>query len=510
MASERPDHSILKYPRSAGVLLHPTALPGMYGIGSLGPEATHFLDFLSAAGQRIWQVLPLGPTGYADSPYQCFSAFAGNPNLIGVEPLLESGWLAESDLSDPPPNQERIDYGRVIAWKSAVLRAAFDRFAAGAGSADDVGRLEAFRNDESAWLNDYAVFMALKQTHDLRPWTEWEPALRDRDPAAIGAFSDANGELIRFQVFLQWLFYEQWAQVRSAAAERGIRIIGDMPIFVAHDSSDVWANRDRFHLDEEGVPTVVAGVPPDYFSETGQLWGNPIYRWDVMQANGFSWWRDVLVSKFKLYDHVRVDHFRGFQAYWSIPGGDENAMGGHWVPSPGRELFETIEQQLGELPVIAEDLGVITDDVVELIEHFGFARMKVLQFAFDSNEQNDYLPHNYTANAVVYTGTHDNDTTVGWSREAGPEDRGFALQYLAGADEGTEGEIAWHFIRGALTSIAHFAVVPMQDLLAQGTEFRMNLPGTTGGNWEYRITSDELSHELAAHLRTFTEVSGRI
>lgn len=508
------DHSILSYPRSSGVLLHPTALPGAYGIGSLGPEAVRFLDFLAASGQRLWQVLPLGPTGYADSPYQCFSAFAGNPNLIALEPLLQWGWLTDEDLSSeepgfPPSNHERIDYGAVIPWKRAVLRIAFARFVT-AGSEEDRQRLEAFRNDQSAWLGDFALFMALKETHELRPWTEWEPELRDRDPEAIAAFADSHGEQIRFFVFLQWLFHEQWLRIRRLATDRAIRIIGDIPIFVAHDSADVWANRDLFFLDEEGTPTVVAGVPPDYFSATGQLWGNPIYNWDRHRETGFSWWRSVLLSRFALYDHVRIDHFRGFQAYWSIPGGAENAMGGSWVTAPGRELFEKMEQEIGELPVIAEDLGVITDEVVELIEHFGFARMNVLQFAFAASEQNDYMPHHHSRNAVVYTGTHDNDTSAGWGAAASKEDRAYALVYMAGRETAADEELAWHFVRAALTSVCQFAVIPMQDLLGQGTEHRMNLPGTTGGNWEYRVRPEQLSPELAARLRQYTTFAGRL
>ncbi|MFP4113551.1 MAG: 4-alpha-glucanotransferase [Spirochaetota bacterium] len=498
------DHSIVNEPRCAGILLHPTSLPGRTGIGTFGPEADAFIDFLARSGQRLWQVCPLGPTGYGDSPYQCFSAFAGNPLLIGLEQLEVDGLLDRPDLAGSPAVGERVDYGAIIPWKTRLLRKAFDRFA-DVATPGQRARLAQFEHLNRHWLNDYAMFMALKDANDGRPWTEWDADLRDRTPDALERVAAEQRDRIALSVFLQWLFHTQWFQLRAVARAYGIRIIGDLPIFVAHDSADVWAHRDLFKLDEVGRPTVVAGVPPDYFSATGQLWGNPIYDWDTHRETGFSWWSDVLTSKFSLYDHVRIDHFRGFSAYWEIPAGEETAMNGRWVESPGRELFTVVEERFGRLPVIAEDLGLITDDVVELIDYFGFARMKVLQFAFNADEQNDYLPHNIGRNAVVYTGTHDNDTVVGWLGTVREVDRRFALDYLVS----DRTEPAWDFVRGALSSPAQFSVVPVQDLLSLGSEARMNTPGTTGGNWEFRLQPGQLSEEIADRLRSLTTLYGR-
>ena len=499
------DHSITNEPRSAGVLLHPTSLPGRFGIGSFGPEASEFIGFLARAGQRLWQVCPLGPTGYGDSPYQCFSAFAGNPMLIGLEPLVTAGWLEESDLASAPEVGERVDYGALIPWKNDLLRAAYDRFRERADAAT-VARLRQFEHLQAHWLDDFALFMALKDAYEGRPWTEWAERYRDREPEAMSRFAAGHQDRIGLSKFLQWIFHLQWYSLRGEAAAYGIRIIGDLPIFVAHDSADVWAHRDLFKLDEQGQPTVVAGVPPDYFSATGQLWGNPIYDWETHRESGFAWWTDVLMSKFSLYDHVRIDHFRGFVAYWSIPAGEETALNGQWVASPGRELFTAVQERVGRLPVIAEDLGVITGDVVELIEHFDFARMKVLQFAFNADEQNEYLPHRHEFNAIVYTGTHDNDTVVGWLESARDGDARFALDYLR--SDGSEP--AWDFIRGAISSPAQFAVVPAQDFLSLGSEARMNVPGTTGGNWEFRLRPGQLSDAIAQRLRSMTELYGRL
>ncbi|MFW5689348.1 MAG: 4-alpha-glucanotransferase [Spirochaetota bacterium] len=499
------DHSIVNDPRASGILLHPTSLPGRWGIGSFGPEASDFIDFLARSGQRLWQVCPLGPTGYGDSPYQCFSAFAGNPMLIGLEQLQADGYLEEHDLTDPPDVAGRTDYGAVIPWKSARLRSAFERFkkVAPEGQRD---RLHQFEHLHAHWLDDFALFMALKDAHEGRPWTEWGEPLRDREPEAIARFAAEQADRIALSKFLQWTFHTQWLALRAQAGSYGIRIIGDLPIFVAHDSADVWAHRDMFKLDAKGRPTVVAGVPPDYFSATGQLWGNPIYDWEAHEATGFEWWSQVLMSKFSLYDHVRIDHFRGFSAYWSIPAEETTAINGSWVPSPGRELFTVVEERFGRLPVIAEDLGVITDDVVELIEFFGFPRMKVLQFAFQADDQNDYLPHRYEHNAVVYTGTHDNDTVAGWLSSASHADRALALDYLVSSGE----EPHWDFIRGALASPARFAVVPVQDLLGLGSDARMNTPGTTGGNWEFRLEPGRLTTGIADRLRRLTALYERI
>ncbi|MFP4377544.1 MAG: 4-alpha-glucanotransferase [Spirochaetales bacterium] len=497
------NHSILSEPRSAGILLHPTSLPGK-SIGSFGPEAHRFLEFMIAAGQRLWQVCPLGPTGYGDSPYQCFSAFAGNPLLIGLEPLVALGYLDADALADAPDTGNRVDYGAVIPWKNAVLKQSYARFEQHATNSDRA-KLERFVELNASWLEDYALFVAIKEAHEGRPWTEWAPPLRDRHPDAIATFSAEHRERINLSYYLQWVFQTQWYELRAVASAHGIKIIGDLPIFVAHDSADVWAHRELFYLDDVGNPTVVAGVPPDYFSATGQLWGNPIYNWDRHQDDGFAWWIDVLAGKFSLYDYVRIDHFRGFSAYWSIPAGDENALNGHWVGSPGEQLFAAAEERLGKLPVIAEDLGVITDDVVELIERFGFARMKVLQFAFNASERNLYLPYKYERNAIAYTGTHDNDTIVGWLESASEADRAFALRYLRAGSEPH-----WDFIRGAFASPAHFAVVPMQDPLGLGSSARMNTPGTLGGNWEFKLTQEQLNPETARRLYELSELYGRV
>jgi len=457
-----------------------------------------------SAGQRLWQVCPLGPTGYGDSPYQCFSAFAGNPMLIGLEPLVGLGYLDADALADEPDTGSQIDYGAVIPWKNAVLRQSYGRFVKKA-SASDRSKLQRFSDLNASWLRDYALFVAIKEEHEGRPWTEWDPKLRDRDPDALAAFEAKHRDRIDITRYLQWVFHTQWYELRAVASAHGVKILGDLPIFVAHDSADVWANRELFYLDDVGNPTVVAGVPPDYFSATGQLWGNPIYNWERHQEDGFAWWIDVLSSKFSLYDYVRIDHFRGFSAYWSIPARDDNALNGHWVSSPGKDLFAAAEERLGKLPVIAEDLGVITNEVVELIESFGFARMKVLQFAFNASERNLYLPYKYDRNAIAYTGTHDNDTIAGWIESATEADREFALRYLRAGDEPH-----WDFIRGAYASTAHFAVVPIQDPLGLGGEARMNTPGTLGGNWEFKLTPAQLDPKIGRRLYEMTELYGRL
>jgi 4-alpha-glucanotransferase len=424
--------------------------------------------------------------------------------LIGLEPLVDAGYLPADALDGSPGPGERVDYGAVIPWKEQLLGESFAGFEKNATDAERE-KLARFELLQAGWLDDYALFVAIKEQHDGRPWTEWDVPLRDRHPDAIESFGNEHGRRIAQVRFLQWLFHTQWSSIRSVAAAHGIRVLGDLPIFVAHDSADVWANRRLFCLDENGNPTVVAGVPPDYFSATGQLWGNPIYDWDVHRDEQFSWWINVLRSKFELFDFVRIDHFRGFSAYWSIPAGENTALNGSWVPSPGKELFQEAEARLGRLPVIAEDLGVITQDVVELIEQFGFARMKVLQFAFIAGERNLYLPYQYEKNAVVYTGTHDNDTIAGWLASASDADRAFALEYLRAGDEPH-----WDFIREAFASTAHFAVVPAQDLFGLGSESRMNTPGTLGGNWEFRLTPGQLDSTVSERLRSISELYGRI
>ena len=502
--------------RTSGVLLHPTSLPGPYGIGDLGPECFRFLDFLEAARQGLWQVLPLGPTGYGDSPYQCFSAFAGNPLLVSLDRLVEDGLLSKSDVAKPPKFPARtVDFGPVIEWKRPLLDKAFVGFEKMATSAQRESFAE-FSTREAGWLDDFALFMALKEVHGGQAWPGWERELVERDPAALAQAAQECAERIRAISFFQFLFFEQWARVRTSAHQRGIRILGDIPIFVSHDSADVWSHPELFHLAADGTPANVAGVPPDYFSATGQLWGNPLYRWDVLARSGYAWWIDRFRATLRTVDLVRLDHFRGFEAYWEIPGGDTTAVNGRWVKGPGADFFHALLRALGELPVVAEDLGVITPEVAALRDQFGFPGMAILQFAFGSDDQaNDFLPYNYLRNKVVYTGGHDNDTAVGWwtagvgdstrSEEEVNKERDFCLRYL-----GTDGrEIHWDFARTVLASVADTAVVPVQDLLGLSGEARMNLPGRLGGNWQFRYEAGALDDAVATRLRRLTETYGR-
>ncbi|MCK4514021.1 MAG: 4-alpha-glucanotransferase, partial [Spirochaetaceae bacterium] len=410
-----------------------------------------------------------------------------------------AGW-SEREWNDPT----RIDFLSLIPWKNSILQKAFVRFQSIATPSQRAD-LDRFRHDDALWVDDYALFMALKEVHEGVGWPDWRREYRDRDPQALREFAIDQSQAIDFHTFVQWIFHDQWHKLRALAATRGISLIGDIPIFVSLDSADVWASRRLFQLDESGRPTVVAGVPPDYFSDTGQLWGNPIYQWDEHEKTGFEWWQRVLVSRFDLFDYVRVDHFRGFCAYWAIPFGEPTAAHGQWIPAPGEALFRVLEERIGRLPIIAEDLGVITPDVVELIDRFGFPGMKVLQFGFDEKEQNDHLPHGYVRNSVVYTGTHDNDTVLGWLASASDADRSFALRYLA--SDGTTPH--WDFIRGALASPAQFAITPMQDLLGLDSEARMNRPGTLGGNWQWRMSAPADTNVLAARLREITQLYGR-
>jgi 4-alpha-glucanotransferase len=506
----------VSFPRSSGILLHPTSLPGRFGVGDLGDEAHAFVDFLAASGQSLWQVLPLGPTGFGDSPYQCFSAFAGNTLLVSPARLVGDGLLGADDLERAPSfPDERVDFGKAIEFKNALLRKAFERFKQ---TADQNLRayFEHFSHQASGWLDDYALYRALKDAQGGKAWNEWEPAFARRDPSALAAARERLRDQIDAQKFYQFLFFRQWAALKAYAHERGVKLVGDIPIFVARDSADVWMNPDQFKLDRGGNPLVVAGVPPDYFSATGQLWGNPIYNWDRMLQDGFRWWIERVRATLETFDIVRVDHFRGFAASWEIPGGDKTAERGRWVEVPGRELFSAIKNALGELPIIAEDLGVITPDVEALRDGFGLPGMRILQFAFGGDTRNLDLPHNYIKNCVVYTGTHDNDTTVGWftsvagagstRNEAQIErERKFCLEYLASDGR----EIHWDFIRAVLASVADTAVLPLQDLLGLGTQARMNLPNSTDGNWAWRYKSDALTKELGERLKKMTELYGR-
>lgn len=488
----------MKYKRSSGILLHPTSLPGPYGIGDIGPRAHQWIDFLAEAGCGLWQLLPIGPTGYADSPYQCFSAFAGNFYLVSPEALLEDNLLLPDDLADLPAFPEtKIDYGWVINWKTDLLDRSYRRFQQ-LRSQNFEAELEAFKQKQAAWLEDFALFMALKEAHNGAPWHTWEAALRDREPRALEAAGEKYQAAIQRQIYRQFLFFRQWAALREYAHERGIQIIGDIPIFVAHDSADVWAHPDLFFLDDKGKPICVAGVPPDYFSPTGQLWGNPLYRWDVHAASGYRWWLGRIRSVLETVDIVRIDHFRGFAGYWRVPGREKTAVKGRWVKGPGKKLFQTIRKELGDLPIIAEDLGVVTPDVVELRDGLDLPGMKVLQFAFGGvNPQEPFLPHNYPVNCVVYTGTHDNDTALGWYERVSDSEKDFYRRYFARDGH----DVSWDLIRGVWSSVAVFSLAPLQDFLRLGNEARMNYPGNPSGNWGWRMPSDALTPELKQRIK---------
>lgn len=514
----------MKYERASGILLHPTSLPGPYGIGDLGPQAYAWLDFLATSGCKLWQVLPLGPTGYGDSPYQCFSAFAGNPYLISPDFLLDDGLLTTDDLSDRPDfPADRVDFGLIFHWKPILLDRAFTRFESDTRPALRAA-FESFRTENASWLEDYALFTALKESHGGGSWDNWPAPLRRRDQSAIAQARKSLTHHVSRITFYQFIFFRQWNALKAYANECGVQIIGDIPIFVAYDSADVWAHPELFYLDEDGKPTVVAGVPPDYFSPTGQLWGNPLYRWDVHKATGYTWWLDRFRAMLKLVDILRLDHFRGFAGYWEVPAGNPTAEIGRWVSGPGTDFFDAVSSALsGEagLPIIAEDLGLITPDVIELREDFNLPGMKILQFAF-SGPDNPFLPHHYPQNCVAYTGTHDNDTARGWYASAPEAERDFARRYLGlnrspqslTADAMSEtlhsGEsFAWELIRAVWASVAVFALAPMQDLLNLGTEARMNYPSRLGGNWEWRMGEGALDEVLQARLREMNYLYGR-
>jgi len=508
----------MNYSRTSGILLHPTSLPSPFGIGDFGTGALHFIDFLSKAGQRIWQVLPLGPTGYGNSPYQSFSAFAGNPLLISFESLLQEGLLSHDEILRYPLLPElRIDYPSVIRHKMPLLRRSYDHFLAHA-TPENRNDLQDFSQRNADWLDDYALFIAVKNKHGGAAWTKWDKEIALRKPEAMEKWSEELLGDISFEKYVQYQFFKQWGHLKKRSNEKGIKIVGDMPIFIAHDSADVWAHPELFRLDEEGRPAVVAGVPPDYFSETGQLWGNPIYRWDVMAESGYKWWCRRFAALKDIVDIIRIDHFRGFERYWEVPVGEPTARRGTWVKGPGAGIFEAVETTVGALPIIAEDLGVITPEVLDLRDRFEFPGMRVLQFAFGNDPMaKEYLPHNYIHNCVVYTGTHDNNTMIGWFNEAkgeastltaeeGIAERDFATKYLGGDTE----EINWKMIHLAISSVADTVIFPLQDILGLDNEARMNRPGTPTGNWEWRYTADDLTDDLAARLRELTEIYGRV
>jgi 4-alpha-glucanotransferase len=492
--------------RASGILLHPTSLPGPFGIGELGEEAYHFVDFLASSQQHLWQVLPLGPTGYGDSPYASFSSFAGNHLLISLRQLAKDGLLAPQDIENTPSfPATSVDYGAVIAFKMPLLWRSFENFHARA-TPEQQKDFEQFRRSNQHWLDDYALFMALKDEYHGAPWTEWDREIAARKPEAISTWQKRLAPRIGFHTYLQYEFSTQWASLRRYTNARGIQIVGDLPIFVAHDSADVWAHPDMFYLNEEGSPTVISGVPPDYFSVTGQRWGNPLYRWDRLAQTGYAWWIDRFRAVLALVDLLRLDHFRGFQAYWEIPATEETAIKGRWVPGPGADLFNALQQALGQVPIIAEDLGVITSDVVALRKQFGFPSMRVLQFAFSSDARNEHLPHNFERQTLVYTGTHDNDTTVGWYKTRGPLEQHAIREYLA-----TDGSnVSLDLIRLAFSSVAEFAIVPLQDLLALGSEARMNMPGRASGNWAWRYRAEMLKDWHRDWLAHITRMYNRI
>ena len=501
-------------------MLHFTSLPGAYGIGDFGPCAYEFADFLAAAGQKLWQVLPLNPTGYGDSPYQCFSAFAGNPFLISLEHLYDQGLLEKSDL-DPSQLQQSggdfVDYGPVIDFKMAVLRRAARVFFTD-GSHAHHAAFDDFCEKQRPWLDDYALFMACKDAHQGVAWTAWDPEVRSRETNAISEWSEKLDPQLKAYKFWQFEFFQQWEGLKTYCQQRGIRFMGDMPIYVAHDSADVWAHPELFYLDPQGRPSVVSGVPPDYFSATGQLWGNPIYRWDLLAASGYKWWVERFRASLALFDFVRLDHFRGFESYWEVPGGETTAIHGHWVKGPGEEFLRVLQSAFGDLPIVAENLGVITPPVENMRRQFGLPGMSLLQFAFGNDPQGpSFRPHNYNRDLVAYTGGHDNDTTVGWWSSSGagdstrtPEDvrkeHDFARAYL---NLHNDSEINWVMITAVMASVADVAIVPLQDVLGLGSSARMNLPGTVSGNWRWRYRPGVLDSDLSARLRSLVDLYDR-
>jgi 4-alpha-glucanotransferase len=490
--------------RASGILLHVTSLPGPHGVGDLGPAAFRWIDQLVQAKQSWWQMLPLGPTGYADSPYQCFSAFAGNPNLISLEGLVADGLLESSELPSEKFAVDEADFDRARPLKLHATAESFRRFRANRRSllADF---FDSFKRQESDWLDDFALYAALKERHGGSAWWDWPREDRIYDHSSAEQKSRQLAEAVELCKFRQFLFFRQWESLRGYAHEQGIRLIGDMPIFIASDSADVWARPELFQLDKERRPSFVAGVPPDYFSETGQLWGNPLYAWDKHRETGYAWWSDRLRSTLKMVDLVRLDHFRGFEAYWAVPARDTTAENGTWEPGPGRELFGALLGAMGSLPLIAEDLGVITPEVDSLRREFGLPGMRILQFAFAGAQEERFIPHHYVPHTIVYTGTHDNETTVGWYGNLNSKEQRLLDAYAPGAGS----DPAWGLIRLAWASVADLAIAPLQDVLRLGNEARMNLPGKTGGNWRWRLDPALLTDDLLDSLAELTEIYQR-
>lgn len=489
--------------RSSGILMHITSLPSPYGIGTFGKDAYRFVDFLEKAGQGYWQVLPLGLTGYGDSPYQSFSSFAGNPYFIDLELLRKEGLLKKTDYEelDFGSDDEKVDYKKIFQHKMPVLRTAYER-----GKKKYIEEIKTFREENKDWIEDFALYMAVKKEFDLKSWQEWDEDIKLRKESALAYYSEKLEDEIDYWIFLQYIFAKQWKELKSYANSKGIKIIGDIPIYVAPDSADTWANSELFLLDKDKKPIVVGGCPPDAFSSTGQLWGNPIYNWELLEERGFDWWIRRIENNMELFDVTRIDHFRGFESYWEVPFEEETAINGRWRKGPGMKLFHAINNTLGNVDIIAEDLGFLTEEVISLREETGYPGMKVLQFAFDTREESDYLPHNYDSNCVVYTGTHDNDTVGGWLKNAGASDVEHAIKYLKlNEDEGYH----WGFIRGAWSSVANLSIAQMQDFLGLGSEARMNIPSTIGGNWQWRVKPEYLTDELAEKIHDMTKLYGR-
>jgi 4-alpha-glucanotransferase len=492
----------MKIERSAGILLHPTSLPGKFGIGDLGPEAYNFVDFMKSAGQTLWQVFPLGPTGYGDSPYQSFSTFAGNPLLVSPELLFRDGLLDKSYLENPPGfDPHKIDFGKLIWYKTSLLRKAYEKFLRMNHNIED--ECGDFCKQNSYWLEDYSLFMAVKDYHNGIAWSQWSEDIAFRKGDAVKSWKEKLIKDVNYNKFVQYVFNKQWKKLKEYTHNSGIKIIGDLPIFIAYDSSDLWSNKEQFTVRENGLLEFVAGVPPDYFSETGQLWGNPLYKWKVMEKDNFCWWQKRISKLLELVDIIRIDHFRGLDAYWEIPGDADTAINGRWVKAPGEKLFNTIKKNLGEVPIVAEDLGVITSSVETLRDKFEFPGIKILQFAFGENMEKKFLPHNHIKNCIIHTGSHDNETTRGFFESEKKKGSGiyeWAQNYLNYYGD----NIVFELIKTSYASVSNIVVIPMQDILNLGNEARMNIPSTLGGNWVWRFTWDQISENLAATYKELT------
>lgn len=500
-----PVDALVNNKRKSGILVHPTSFPGKYGIGDLGQSAYDFIDFLVNSGQKLWQVLPIGPTGYGDSPYQAFSSFAGQPLIISPDKLIELGLLQEEDITLQPWDPQKIDYGPAIEYKISILKKAFESFDA-LKSGPLFNAFKQFKDSNKAWLDDYALFMASKDHYGGIIWSQWDSEIAFPTEESLKKWTKKLSKGVKYYKFIQFIFFKQWFELKAYANNSGIQIIGDIPIFVAYDSADVWGNKSLFCLDEKGYPTHVAGVPPDYFSETGQLWGNPLYNWEVCKLTGYTWWIKRIQSNLNLVDILRIDHFRGFEAYWSIPYGSENAIIGEWLKGPEHDLFYALENALGKnLPIIAEDLGVITKEVEALRDDFNFPGMRILQFAFESIDENNFLPHNYIPNSICYSGTHDNDTTLGWYKKATPISQDKVRRYM----NTDANDICWDFIRSCFGSVSDMAIVTLQDVLSLDSWARMNTPGIAAGNWQWRYLDTTLNSGISERLRSVTELFGR-